>query len=93
VHINQVKQYLVRGKIAFSGSTFENLPVDFIVKIVIEQLFFFQAFEDLVFPEQVPLQPVRLMNFEHKYYISHGICLCIFISDNTLISNLPFLAF
>jgi hypothetical protein len=67
VLVNQVEQNLVRRKITFSSRTLENLPVHIIVKIIVKQLFFLQAPENLVLPKQIPLQPVRLMNLKHKH--------------------------
>jgi hypothetical protein len=50
VFVNDVQQYSVGGEIAFPARSLEDLSVNFMIKIVIKQLVFLQALEDLVLP-------------------------------------------
>ena len=61
--VDGVEQYPVRRKIALPSRALENFPVHFAVEIVIEKLLLLQPPENLVLPEQVPPQPMRLMTF------------------------------
>ena len=69
MNIDGVQKYLVRRKIAFFGSSLEDSPIGLVVKIVVEQVFFLQTLENLVLPEYLSSQSVRLMHFENKHYV------------------------
>jgi hypothetical protein len=82
------KDYLVGRKIAFFGRAQKDLFVDLVIKIVVEEIFFFGAFVKLVFPMQVLAEPVRLVNLEHEHYIRHTVCLTHDLGGD-VISGLP----
>lgn len=51
--IDNVQKYFVGRKIAFPGGSLEDFPVGLMVEIIIEKFFFFQMFEDFVFPKNI----------------------------------------
>jgi hypothetical protein len=59
--------------------------------VIIKKLLPLQPPEYLVFPEQVPPQPVRLMHLKHKHDVrQRHFALCTCNNTTTFISSLPF---
>lgn len=59
-------QYPIRRKIAFLRRSEEDLPVDLVVEIIIEEFLLPCTSEEPVLPEEVPSEPVGLMDLEDE---------------------------
>jgi hypothetical protein len=90
VLVDCFKQYAVRREIAFLSRSFKDFSVCLIVKIVVEEFFLVDAFEDSVFPEEVSLDPEGLVDFKHENDICQWSVLWGFIIEDLFIFGLLF---
>lgn len=79
--IDGFKKNVVRRKVALLTCSIKNLFVASVVKVIFKEFLFLQVFEDLVVPEEVLFDPVRLVNLENQYYIGHVILRTLIIYE------------